>query len=152
MSEQPQVPEWIYPGAEVVVHVDNVDRRDDPTIYRATVGKVAKFSFTVEFERSNGTTGEERIYLKDLRSKAQGSGWRNWYYVVLHPSSPKVAKLEATRRRADSRDRARLALVKLTERYDAALMDDLDLLRGAIVALSEHADVVLAQSGSEIPR
>lgn len=151
MSEQPQVPEWIYPGAEVVLWVDNYDQRDRPTLYRATVGKIAKASFLVTFERGNGTTGEERIKLSTLLSKDYGTGYRHWHYRVLEPTSERVAKLEATARRTASRDNARRAAHALVERHDNALLDDLDLLRAAIVALSAHADVVLAQSENEAP-
>lgn len=152
MTEQPQIPEWIYPGAEVVVYVDNYDQRDRPTLYAAVVGKIAKNSFLVTFTRTNGTSGEERIKLDGLVSKNQGTGWRSWYYRVLEPTSERVAKLQATATRSGTRDDARRAMTKLIERHDDALMDNLDLLRGAIVALSAHADVVLSQTESEATR
>lgn len=141
----PGVPEWIYPDAPVVVLVDNPDRRDDPTYYHAAVGKVAKLSFTVTFNR-HGEDTTERIRLKDLRSKDYGGGWRSWRYQVLEPDSPKVARLERQAARTRSRDQARQAMRGLMEQHDNNRMDDLHLLREAIKALAAHADLVLAQT------
>ncbi len=149
MSETPKIPEWIYPGAEVVVWIDNYDQRNRPTMYPATVGKIAKASFLVTFKRDNGTTGEERIKFDRLISKDYGTGYRHWHYRVLEPTSERVAQLEAIARRATSRDAVRTAITKLTVRYDDALLDDLTLLREAIVAMTAHADVVLAQGGGQ---
>lgn len=149
MSESPQIPEWIFPGAEVVLWIDNYDQRDRPTLYAATVGKIAKTSFLVTFKRDNGTTGEERIKIDTLLSKDYGTGYRHWHYRVLEPTSERVAQLEAIARRAKSRDAVRTAITKLTVRYDNALLDDLTLLREAIVAMTTHADVVLAQDGGQ---
>lgn len=139
-----ETPEWIDVGAEVVLLVDNRRRDDVPTFYRATVGKLAKQSFVVAFGR-NGTVAEERIRFSDLCSKDFGGTWNHWRYRVLAPDSAEVAHLEALAARGRSREGARRAMRDLIEKHDNARMDDLTLLREAVVALTAHADLVLAQ-------
>lgn len=144
MTETP-TPEWIFPGAKVILLVDNVDKRDNPTFTHATVDKLAKLSFTVTFT-NHGREATERIYFKNLKSKEFGSSWHHWRYRVIEPTSPEVARLEAVASRVKTRDAARTAMRTLIEKHDNARMDDLTLLREAVVALTVHADVVLAQA------
>lgn len=87
MTEAPAVPDWIYPGAPVVVYIDN-HRRDDPEPRDTVVDRVAKLSFTVK------ALPRERFKLADQHSK-QGSGWSNWSYVAVPPDSEKAAAVKA---------------------------------------------------------
>jgi hypothetical protein len=141
MSEQPQVPEWIYPGAKVIVLVDSHTSRDDPRVYAGTVGKIAKLSFLVTF----GDDQEVRINLKDLKSTQQGSTWSRWYYRVINLESVEAQRLREIKLRNRSRNRMLAALQPLTEVNSRGQRDDLTVIREAIVALSKHADLVLEQ-------
>lgn len=150
MADQaaPEVPEWIYPDATVIVFVADRDRHNEPVYYRGTVGKIAKQSFVVNFTR-NGVEGSERFSLRTLCSKDFGSTWHRWHYELVQPGSIKAHDLKASRDRLRSRDAARRAMRVLTEQHDDTKMDDLDLLREAIKALASHADLVLAQNNEE---
>jgi hypothetical protein len=147
-NDAPEIPEWIYPDATVIVFVANRDRHNKPVYYRGTVGKVAKQSFVVNFTR-NGVEGNERFNLKSLCSKDFGSTWHRWHYELVQPGSIEARDLEARRDRIRSRDAARHAMRVLIERSDDTKMDDLDLLREAIKALASHADLVLTQNNEE---
>lgn len=135
----PEIPEWIYPDAKVILLVDDLDGRDNPTIYDATVAKLAKLSFTVTF----GKDREERINFKDLCSKDQGSSYRHWRYRVIDPTSEEVRRIRQLRDRSRSRDKAWHAAKKFTD--NNVDRDDLTLIREAIVALVKHGDLIHEQ-------
>lgn len=147
-NDVPEVPEWIYPDATVIVFVTDRDRHNEPVYYRGTVGKIAQQSFVVNFTR-NGVKGSERFSLKTLCSKDFGSTWHQWHYELIQPGSTRAHDLKARRNRFRSRDAARRAMRVLTEQHDDTKMDDLDLLREAIKALASHADLVLTQDNEE---
>lgn len=140
MSEQPEIPEWIFPGAMVVVLVDDHRSHEDPRVYAGTVGKLAKLSFLVTFGDQ-----EERINFKDLKSKDQGSTWNRWQYRVINPESAEADRLREIKLRNRSRNRMLAALRPFSDVNARAQRDDLTVIREAIVALSKHADLVLEQ-------
>lgn len=144
----PVIPDWIYPGAEVVVYETGRDRNTDPVFHTATVGKISKLSFVVTFERGNGTTAEERIQFKNLESKRYGGSWTWWTYRVVQPTDEIVARMQARKDRNASRYAARVAMHHLVDQHRDERMDDLGLLRAAIKALAAHADLVLDQDGA----
>lgn len=88
MTEAPAVPDWIYPGAPVVVYVDSL-RRDSPEPQDTTVEKVAKLSFTIKSHPS------DRFKIADQRSR-QGDGWHVWWFVVVPADSEEAAEVKAT--------------------------------------------------------
>jgi hypothetical protein len=135
----PEIPDWIFPGAKVILLVDDYGSRDNPRIYDATVAKLAKLSFTVTFSDDR----EERINFKNLRSKDQGSGYRNWRYRVIEPTSAEVRRLRELQDRKNSRDKAWRAAKQFTD--NNVDRDDLTLIREAIVALIKHGDLVHEQ-------
>jgi hypothetical protein len=135
----PEIPDWIFPGAKVILLVDDYGSRDNPRIYDATVAKLAKLSFTVTF----GSDREERINLKDLRSKDHGSSYSHWRYRVIDPTSEEVRRMRQLRDRSHSRDRAWHAAKKFTD--NNVNRDDLTLIRETIVALAKHGDLVREQ-------
>lgn len=148
MSDEITVPDWIYPGAEVVIYATNRDHLADPEFYTATVGKIAKLSFVASFRRGNGTNAEERINLRTLESKNYGTEWHRWAYRVVQPTDEIVARMAARKARNASRREARKAAQALVEQHRDERMDDLNLLRQAIKALAAHADLVLEQEQS----
>lgn len=150
-TDVPQVPDWIYPGAEVVIYETGRDSKADPVFYTATVGKIAKLSFVVGFRRGNGTDDEERIYLRTLESKDFGGAWKVRTYRVVEPTAEIVARMAAKKARNASRYAARRAMADLIEQHRDERMDDLDLLRTALQAIAAHADLVLDQDGAAAP-
>lgn len=147
-TDAPPVPDWIYPGAEVVVYETGRDALRDPVFYTATVGKVAKLSFVVTFRRDNGTDAEERIQFKRLESKNYGGSWHIWRYRVVQPTDEIVTQMAARKARNASRWAARRAAQALVKQHSDERMDDLNLLRQAIKALAAHADLVLDQDAT----
>jgi hypothetical protein len=146
-TDAPEIPDWIYPGAEVVAYESGRDRNADPVFYTATVAKVAKLSFVITFQHRNGSA-EERIRFRDMESKRYGGSWSWWSYRVVQPTDEIVARMAARKARNASRYRARVAMHQLVDQHRDERMDDLDLIRAAIKALAAHADLVLDQDGA----
>lgn len=92
MTETTTAPDWIYPGAEVIVWRDIPGAGMLATYHRTKVAKVAGKSFTVE-------KFSDRFQLADLSTRRQGSTWSGWYYRVVPIGSDKHYELRAARKR-----------------------------------------------------
>lgn len=144
-NQAPEVPDWIYPGAKVLLLVDDYGQRGYPIFYRANVVKLAKLSFTVTFGKDGER--EERINLRDLCSKSRGStAWSHWSYRVIRPESVEAQRLREIRDRVRSRDRMVDALKPLISVNAREKRDDLELIREAVAALTRHGDLVQQQN------
>lgn len=130
MPEDPTPPDWITPGAPVVVYstARSTDAEGSGSYYVTTVRTVAKLSFTVTDERF----AEDRFRLSDLRTKDLGSSYNPWHYRVIHPDDPLVRVMKFRNRRANARHevvRAAEAWLSKHGRDDTA---ELSALRAAV--------------------
>ena len=120
-------PEWIYPGAEIVIYVHKYGN-DAPNFHVTKVKTVAKQSFTVE-------QIDDRFKLDTLSTRDFGDSWRRWSYRAVPVGGEKHYEL----RKAASQRRAGLNAHAAMDRW-LKNREDVTAIDAAIDALSALRD------------
>lgn len=123
MSKQqtPTTPEWLTPGAEVVVYNDG----PSPAVRVTTVLKVAKLTFTVK--------GEDTRFRVSRQDARQGGTW-GWIRRCVPVGSDKAAQILDQHRRNKLMTRARAACDDWLRLLDP---ENLDAAIAALQALKD---------------
>lgn len=130
-SNEVERPEWIRPGAEVVVGISR-----NNNAWTDTIKSVGKVWITLK-------ELDVRIRVEKLKSASQGESWKPWYYEVFERNSPEgIRRLNAnyvrecverarviyTRWDNDTRNQVKIAAVA---KAMSDLNDAIEIMKGA---------------------